>query len=78
MSERARVKVKAFVSTPTLPNYLSIVSGHDGLIDIADIDNKTLRAIGQQWTNALLKHAEDRRNRRIKSRIEEAKSKGKS
>jgi hypothetical protein len=51
----ARMQLKI----PTLPNFISTVEGSS--IPIKDIPDTTLRKIGEQWTEKLIKHARSRK-----------------
>lgn len=68
--------VKAPVKVPRPPNFLSldIKLGKEGgashlqelpQIDVADVDDAGLRALGAAWTEELLQNAENRRNARV-------------
>lgn len=47
------------VEMPSLPNFLK--TNERGSIDVADVDETTLRKIGRAWTAALVVHARLRR-----------------
>lgn len=63
--------VKVQFSLPVLPNYLRLVRPVDSGwswsstgIDVADVSDEELRAIGKEWTEALIAHARRRRANR--------------
>lgn len=49
--------VHADVNLPRVPNFLTFAEG--GTISIGDITDESLRMIGAEWTEALLKRAEE-------------------
>lgn len=53
------------VKLPRLPNYLTFEDIH-GHIDIADIPDDQIKAIGESWKLAFMAHAEQRRKNREK------------
>jgi hypothetical protein len=55
------IHVRAFITLPRLPNFLLCEGG--GSMDVADITDESIKEIGQQWTEALLAHAQERRNK---------------
>ncbi len=58
------VRVQAEVKLPLLPNFLRLSTNADGMIDVADVEDAALRALGAAWTEALLAHAAKRRAQR--------------
>jgi hypothetical protein len=54
------VRLVAKVEMPKLPNFLRTPTG---MIDVADVEMNDLRTLGHAWTEALIKHAEQRRRR---------------
>lgn len=57
-----RIKVERLCRMPLLPNYI-VMDDSDQKISIADISDDVLRAIGKAWTEALIAHAQARRQR---------------
>jgi len=47
------------IELPCLPNFIRTTDGRQ--VDVKDIHNSSLVMIAEQWTKALLKHAEERR-----------------
>lgn len=45
---------------PTIPSFISIVNVQ-GSVDIADLPDDTLKALGKTWTEELIKKAKERR-----------------
>lgn len=67
MSEKVRITVKTerVLLLPTLPNFIR--TENDEAVPIADLTRDQLREIGQQWTEALLRKADDKRDDRIRA-----------
>lgn len=60
------ITVKAHVVVPRVPNFVKLVgAGEDTKLDIADIPDGSLRALGAAWTDALLANAIERRASRV-------------
>lgn len=55
------IKVQAEVVIPRVPSFLRIANAGETTIDVADIPTDDLRAIGREWTEALVEHARRRR-----------------
>lgn len=55
------IKVQAEVIIPRVPSFLRIANAGEATIDVADIPTDALRAIGKEWTEALVEHARRRR-----------------
>lgn len=53
----------AEIKLPSLPNFIRLTAD-DRAIDVADLDSKTIHAIGEEWLDALHKHAAKRRSER--------------
>ena len=67
-----KVKTEAEIHLPAMPNFLSYgdasETGKHRRIDVADIDDSGLNAIGEEWTAALLAHAKRRRAARLEEK----------
>lgn len=65
--EKATFKLAVKVKTPQLPNFVRLeIHSTDCVVDVADIGDDDLKAIGAQWTDALIELAAKRRiNRTI-------------
>lgn len=61
MSEKAKITIKTerTLLLPTLPNFLRTEG--DEAVPIESLTQEQLREIGQQWTDALLRKARDKR-----------------
>lgn len=58
------ITVKAVVKVPSVPNFLRIDGGSESdAIDVADVTDDELRAIGRLWIDELLANAAKRRLR---------------
>jgi len=55
-----KIKVKAEVELPQLPNFLRYGSENQFAMDVADVSEESLRQIGAAWTEELVKHAAKR------------------
>ena len=57
------MEAKLKIKLPSLPNYLSIESSYtnNANIDVKDLSDDDLKNLGKEWTEALLKHARERR-----------------
>jgi len=63
------MKLKLDVVVPSVPNYLKILSTNDELsVPISEISEKDLRALGKEWTEALVRKAKKTRNQQIPTR----------
>ncbi len=60
MMSRQTVRVPRPVLLPAVPNYFRSPEGE--AIDIAQVDDDTLRTMGAMWTEMLIGHAHERRN----------------
>lgn len=49
------------IKMPSLPNFLILESGEK--VDVKDVTDRNLRKIGKVWTQALVEHAQNRRNK---------------
>lgn len=49
---RAEIKLKRIVELPQVPNYIRCNGG--SMYPIEEFDEKTLQAIGRQWTKELI------------------------
>lgn len=62
-------KVLLQVETPRVPNFVRLMLSKgqpsEHLVDVAELDDETLRRIGEQWTEALLRVAANRRRARM-------------
>lgn len=54
-----KVKVEADVQVPKVPNFLLYPGG--GKIRVGDVQDTSLRRIGEAWTEALLQRAREQR-----------------
>lgn len=61
---RATLEVK--LALPSLPSFVREQGNPKHLHDIADLEEETLREIGRQWTEALVKRAAVRRGWKLK------------
>jgi hypothetical protein len=54
------------LKVPSLPNFIAAdgFSEDSARVDVADLDDPTLRELGAEWTDALVKHAAARRKER--------------
>lgn len=63
------IRVTTTVTTdyyvPLVPNFIN--NGKGFATPIADIDENTLRAVGKEWTEALVRHAASRRRKQKKA-----------
>lgn len=51
-----KINVYAEILTPRVPNFLRFADGN-GTISIADVTDESLRAMGQEWIEELVRHA---------------------
>jgi hypothetical protein len=60
------MEAKIKLELPTLPNYLRTASiklpTEKGAVDVSELTEAELRQLGAEWTEALIKHADERRN----------------
>lgn len=50
------------IDMPIHPNYIrSVIGGKEIMIDVADVTDENLLEIGEQWKQALIEHARERR-----------------
>lgn len=74
--DNATITLTVKIKTPAVPDYLDVTGlkhptldeaiAHNGKvlsIDVADMDDAALEALGRQWTNALISKAKARRNK---------------
>lgn len=67
MKTTMKLELEATIEIPALPNFINATSypGENAVkthsIPVADIKDDQLKEIGRLWTEALLKHAEERR-----------------
>jgi len=58
------MKLKLDVVVPNVPNYFKVRSTNDELsVPISEISEKDLKAIGKEWTEALVRKAKSSRDR---------------
>lgn len=55
------LKIAVSVETPSLPNFVKVGGAS---VDVADLSDNDLRGLGREWTEALLIHAQRRRDQR--------------
>ncbi|TDI79823.1 MAG: hypothetical protein E2O79_09990 [Caldithrix sp.] len=56
-------QVKADVILPTIPNFITLTGG-GGNMCISDFTDEGLRELGNQWTEQLIKNAQEKRGRK--------------
>jgi len=61
MPDQTAVEVKAMARIPRLPNFIFYPTLNNAKIDVADMDDADLSAIGEAWKAALVAHAQERR-----------------
>ena len=55
----AELSVRIQLKIPQLPNFITTTD--DRVVDVKDLPDATLRRIGEQWTEKLLRHARERK-----------------
>lgn len=58
-----KITVVAEIVVPKVPNFLRFESG-EGVISVGDVTDESLRGLGAEWTEALLKRAAEQRDER--------------
>ena len=61
-------KIEISAITPLVPNFIRTPIG---VVPIADVSDSMLRAIAKEWGAQLVKKAQERRNKRALSALEE-------
>jgi hypothetical protein len=56
------LKLKFKAKVPTVPNFILAADGSDRKVPIEELDEATLKEIGNAWTVSLLWAAKNRRN----------------
>ena len=59
------ITVKAVIEIPRVPNFILYETKELGKVSIADLDEETLRKIGEQWTEKLVNRSEEIRRHRL-------------
>lgn len=57
-------KIEMELDIPNLPNFLKVLNTDGGCVDVADVPEEALRALGEEWTESLVLHAAERREDR--------------
>lgn len=55
-----KLTVHADIIVPRVPNFLRFESG-EGTLRVGDVTDESLRGLGAEWTDALLKRAAEQR-----------------
>ena len=69
-------KIDVSVKLPKVPNFFRMEGGKS--LPIQNFDDATLRKIGEQWTDSLLKNAKEKRVKKpVRTRKDSTKTEGK-
>jgi len=61
-----KLELETTIEIPSLPNFIKATSypAQEHAIDVADFKDEQLKKIGEDWTAALILHAQTRRKNR--------------